>query len=85
MTEYCSDNFEKPIAKIFKKAVDKKLNLKQCSRTYYEKAWRFTVFIWYAVVRADKNLTDQTLRVLSVHSCGLDVVSSYVKVFLCAL
>ena len=39
----------------------------------------------YAVVRADKNLTDQTLRVLSVHSCGLDVVSSYVKVFLCAL
>ena len=39
----------------------------------------------YAVVRGDKNLTDQTLRVLSVHSCGLDVVSSYVKVFLCAL
>ena len=86
LTEYRSDNFEKPIAKIFKKAVDKKLTLKQSVPVHIMKKHGASQFSFgYAVVRADKNLTDQTLRVLSVHSCGLDVVSSYVKVFLCAL
>ena len=85
-TEYRGDNFEKPIKKIFKKAFDKTLKLKQSAPVHIMKKHGASLFSFgYAVVRADKNLTDQTLRVLSVHSCGLNVVSSYVKVFLCAL
>ena len=86
MTEYHVENFQTPIAKIFEKAFDKTLKLKQSVPEHIMKKHGASLFSFgYAVVRADKNLTDQTLRVLSVHSCGLDVVSSYVKVFLCAL
>ena len=86
MTEYRGENFENPIAKTFKKTFDKTLTLKQSVPVHIMKKHGDSQFSFgYAVVRADKNLTDQTLRVLSVHSFGLDVVSSYVKVFLCAL
>ena len=41
------------------------------------------LLLWFHYT-GDKNLEDKTVTGFCVHSCGLDVVSSYVKVFLCA-
>ena len=58
-----------------------------CRRSKSNKDFLFielqVLLLWFHQT-GDKNLEDKTPTGSCVHSCGLDVVSSYVKVFLCA-